>query len=67
MSYIMFNNNIFCSVKAILQMNPPSAARALMNDLTKPLKHELRYIKKVHGGSWVGCILLIHMHIVSVN
>ncbi|CAM0140162.1 hypothetical protein VKS41_005815 [Umbelopsis sp. WA50703] len=42
------------TVRAILQMNPPSAARALMNDLTKPLKHELRYIKKVHGGSWRG-------------
>ncbi|KAG2175006.1 hypothetical protein INT43_006068, partial [Umbelopsis isabellina] len=42
------------TVKAILQMNPPSAARALMNDLTKPLKHELRYIKKVHAGSWRG-------------
>ncbi|KAJ2961791.1 hypothetical protein NQZ79_g2997 [Umbelopsis isabellina] len=42
------------TVKAILQMNPPSAARALMNDLSRPLKHELRYIKKVHGGSWRG-------------
>jgi hypothetical protein len=37
-------------------MNPPSAARALMNDLTKPLKHELPYIKKVHGGAWVRTI-----------
>ncbi|GAB5589623.1 hypothetical protein Unana1_04523 [Umbelopsis nana] len=42
------------TVKMILQMNPPSAARALMNDLTKPLKHELPYIKKVHGGAWRG-------------
>jgi hypothetical protein len=37
----------------ILQMNPPTAARALMNDLTRPLKHQLPYIKKVHGGAWV--------------
>lgn len=41
----------------ILQMNPPSAARALMNDLTRPLKHQLPYIKKVHGGAWVGLSL----------
>lgn len=48
-------------------MNPPSAARALMNDLTKPLKHELPYIKKVHGGAWVRTIADERLRGISTN
>ncbi|KAI9284927.1 Alpha/Beta hydrolase protein [Umbelopsis sp. AD052] len=50
------------TVKMILQMNPPTAARALMNDLTRPLKHQLPYIKKVHGGAWRGAWIGENMH-----